>query len=441
MDIKSKLNILSCTFKDESLEDEYQSHEWQSNRTKLNFKLFALLILAILIIILEYGVEKQWIASGQDYPPHIQFISYYLRGSQLIHISLYVFTFFLSDIKKRKHGNNIVAFTMINNILAANFRAIFSPASRFQLETMGMYFYPAYPIFLAIIVLAIIKVRFNYLFLIFILTLIPAMYPFIVKGNAPIHQAIIFVVFPACYILFNVYQDKIKSRVSFYYENLMGKGLRKYFGDNLTDKLIEDEGKISGQVQWVTISFTDMVDYSTIVEKMSPELAVDFLNEYYNAVHNVILDHNGMVLNYVGDSVMVIYGAPYKQENHEIMAVNASIKIRDEIKKLNDKWNENNFSRFWRNRGIDEVSCRTGIHCGNLIVGNIGSDHLIQYSAIGDAVNIASRLEVINKDFGTNIAMSEEIYASLTDEFADKAKLEGELTLKGRSNKTNVYSI
>ena len=71
----------------------------------------------------------------------------------------------------------------------------------------------------------------------------------------------------------------------------------------------------------------------------------------------------------------------------------------------------------------------------------MGSDDLLQYSAIGDVVNIASRLETINKDFSTEIAMSEEIYASLTDEFTNKAKLEGELNLKGRSNKTNVYSI
>ena len=441
MDIKSKINAFSCTFKDNLLEDEYQTHEWQTNKTKLTFKIFALIILAVLVVILENGVEKQWIESGQSYPPHIQFISYYLRGSQLIHIVLYVITFFLSEVRKRKHGNNIVALTIINNILAANFRAIFSPATRFQLETMGMYFYPAYPGFLAIIVLAIIKVRFNYLFLIFILTLIPALYPFIVKGDAPIHQALIFVVFPAFYILYNVYQDKIKSRVSFYYENLMSKGLRKYFGDNLTDKLIEDEGKISGQVQWVTISFTDMVNYSTIVEKMSPELAVDFLNEYYNAVHNVILNYNGMVLNYVGDSVMVIYGAPQKQENHEIMAVSASLRIREEIEKLNDKWNDNNFSRYWKNRGIDEVTCRTGIHCGNLIVGNIGSDHLVQYSAIGDVVNIAARMESINKEFGTNIAISEEVRTALNQELISRTKLEGELNLKGRTEKTNVYSL
>ena len=71
----------------------------------------------------------------------------------------------------------------------------------------------------------------------------------------------------------------------------------------------------------------------------------------------------------------------------------------------------------------------------------MGSDDLLQYSAIGDVVNIASRLETINKEFSTEIAMSEEIYASLTDDFVDKVKLQGQLNLKGRSNSTNVYSI
>ena len=71
----------------------------------------------------------------------------------------------------------------------------------------------------------------------------------------------------------------------------------------------------------------------------------------------------------------------------------------------------------------------------------MGSNDLLQYSAIGDVVNIASRLEVINKEFGSNIAISEEVYASLTKEFSSKAKLEGEIVLKGRSKKTNVYSL
>ena len=174
---------------------------------------------------------------------------------------------------------------------------------------------------------------------------------------------------------------------------------------------------------------------------MSPKIAVDFLNEYYTVIHNVIIRYNGMVLNYVGDSVMVIYGAPKTTENHEEQAVLAAIDIRKELSKLNDKWEKNGFSRYWKNRVINYVDCRTGIHCGNLFVGNIGSDKLIQYSAIGDVVNIAARLETINKEFETNIAISEEVRTALNQQLISQTNLVGELNLKGRTEKTNVYSI
>jgi adenylate cyclase len=242
-------------------------------------------------------------------------------------------------------------------------------------------------------------------------------------------------------LLFTVYQDKIKSRISFYYENLLSKGLRKYFGESLTKQLIKDEGKINAETRWVTISFTDMNKYSTIIEKMSPDIAVQFLNEYFTTLHKVIKKYNGVILNYIGDSVMVIYGAPEPQKDHEILALKTALEMREELKALNQKWNDDKFSRYWKNIGIDEVTCRTGLHCGNLTIGNMGSDDLLQYSAIGDVVNIAARLETVNKEFSTEISMSEEIYASLTEEFTQKAKLQGEINLKGRTKKTNVYSI
>ena len=99
------------------------------------------------------------------------------------------------------------------------------------------------------------------------------------------------------------------------------------------------------------------------------------------------------------------------------------------------------FFSILENRCINEVKCRTGIHSGNLIVGNIGSEHLIQYSAIGDAVNIASRLERKNKDFGTDIAISEEVHTALPESLVGQTNLEGEMALRGRSKKMSVFSL
>ena len=308
-------------------------------------------------------------------------------------------------------------------------------------ESMALYFYPVYPLFLFVIIIAVMRFKFNHLVIILSLTFFPALYPFVFKGGAPIFEAMVFIILPAAYLLLTVYQNQMKSRVAFYYENLLSKGLRKYFGESLTKQLIKDEGKISAETRWVTISFTDLNKYSTIIEKMSPEIAVQFLNEYFTRMHNVIKKHNGVILNYIGDSIMVIYGAPENHQNHEISAVKAAMEMRLELKELNKVWDENEFSRYWKNIGIDEVTCRTGLHCGNLIIGNMGSDDLLQYSAIGDVVNIAARLETINKEFSTDISISEEIYATLTDEYINKAKRQGEINLKGRSKSTNVYSI
>ena len=174
---------------------------------------------------------------------------------------------------------------------------------------------------------------------------------------------------------------------------------------------------------------------------MSPETAVKFLNEYFSAMHDVIEEHDGQIINYIGDSVMVVYGAPQKLEDHEIISVRCAIAMREKLKELNQKWDEIEFSRYWKNHGINEITARTGIHTGSVIAGNIGSDRMLQYSTIGDTVNVASRLEQKNKDFDTDILFSQKIYTSLTKDLYDQAKYQGEVSLKGRDTKTRTYSI
>ena len=192
---------------------------------------------------------------------------------------------------------------------------------------------------------------------------------------------------------------------------------------------------------WVSISFTDISSYSTIIEHMSPETAVKFLNEYFSAMHDVIEKYSGQIINYIGDSVMVVFGAPQKLEDHEILSVRCAMGMREKLNELNKKWDESEFSRYWKNHGIDGITARTGIHTGSVIAGNIGSDRMLQYSAIGDVVNVAARLEQANKEFNTSISLSEEIYINLTKVLHDTAELSGEIKLKGRSTNSKVYTL
>ena len=252
----------------------------------------------------------------------------------------------------------------------------------------------------------------------------------------------------AVFLISNKRSREIDFRRDFYQNKtletnrkLMQETLKRYFGETLTEKILVNEGDLKGDNIWVSISFTDISQYSTIIEHMSPETAVKFLNEYFSAMHDVIEKYNGQIINYIGDSVMVVFGAPEKLEDHEVVSVRCAVDMREKLNEMNQKWDESEFSRYWKNHGIDKITARTGIHTGSVIAGNIGSDRMLQYSTIGDTVNVASRLEQRNKDFETEILFSQEIYTSLTKDLYGDAKYEGEINLKGRDTSTKAYSI
>jgi len=138
---------------------------------------------------------------------------------------------------------------------------------------------------------------------------------------------------------------------------------------------------------------------------------------------------------------MVVFGAPEKLKNHENQAVKCSLKMKEKLIELNQKWDEDETSRYWKNHDIESITMRIGIHTGSVIAGNLGSQEMLQYSTIGDTVNVSARLEQANKDFNTEISFSHEIYTALTKELYNQSSLSGEITLKGRTAPTKVYSI
>ena len=167
---------------------------------------------------------------------------------------------------------------------------------------------------------------------------------------------------------------------------LCKKTLRRYFGDVLSDKMLNGGGELDGENRWVPVLFTDLRSYSTITENMSPEVALEFLNEYFTKMHEVIKDYSGHILNYIGDSIMMIFGAPKKLKNHENQAAKCALKMKEKLNELNQEWDDNETSRYWKNHGIDSITMRTGVHTGSVIAGNVGSQEMLQYSTIGDTV-------------------------------------------------------
>jgi len=216
---------------------------------------------------------------------------------------------------------------------------------------------------------------------------------------------------------------------------------KSYMGGTVGDSILSDSVEMSGEDRWVSIVFTDLRGYSTIIEPMSPKQVLGLLNDYFSEMHDIIEKHDGVVLEYIGDAMMIVFGAPHEVEEHQVKAVKCAMEMREHLEVLNQRWAEEGMARFWKNQGIDALTARAGIHTGNIVAGNIGSRKKLKYGAIGDVVNIAARLEQANKQFESDILFSRAVYVSLPEELVAKTEDRGAIALKGRSQEQKVYSI
>ena len=421
------INRLTCRFDDKTLEKEYLTYSW--NKTWKNIKILLCVDVPIGFIIRADDIFVQGVGAN------LYYLSYHLFSILL----LILFLFTSNDNKRRYHQ----AYFLISAIGFMNcgawtyyFSDVTFPVGAGVLPILLMLYLIVYPFHFINGLIAMIG------------TSIPFVILLVSQGNMSLDQLPYLLFIPSIFLVANKRNREIDFRRDFYQRKkieanrqLMQQTLKRYFGETLTEKILDNEGDLKGDNIWVSISFTDISSYSTIIEHMSPETAVKFLNEYFSAMHDVIEKHNGQIINYIGDSVMVVFGAPRKLEDHELLSVRCAIEMREKLNELNQKWDANEFSRYWKNHGIDSITARTGIHTGSVIAGNIGSNRMLQYSTIGDTVNVASRLEQRNKEFSTDILFSHEIYTSLTKDLYNQAKYQGEISLKGRDTKTRTYSI
>jgi adenylate cyclase len=151
----------------------------------------------------------------------------------------------------------------------------------------------------------------------------------------------------------------------------------------------------------MTVFFSDISGFTKITEDLSPNQFTAQLSQYLDQVTNTILEGRGTVGKYIGDAVMAFWGAPYEMEDHALQACRAALRCQQRIREL---------SRRWKAEGKYEFHTRIGLSTGDIVVGNIGSEQRLNYTVIGDPVNLARRLETLNKEYRTSIIISQHTY-------------------------------
>ncbi len=207
---------------------------------------------------------------------------------------------------------------------------------------------------------------------------------------------------------------------------------RKYVPAELVRQLIHtgEEARLGGQRRALTLFFSDIEGFTALSEQMKPEELMVHLSEYLDEVVKVILAQHGTIDKYIGDSVMAFWGAPLPDARQAQHACEAALRCQERIAELNDQW---------RRAGKSPMPTRIGIHSGETIVGNMGSSERLNYTAMGDSVNLASRLEGANKYFGTGVLVSQATRDLAADDFLFRPI--AFVAVQGKSEAIAVYEL
>jgi adenylate cyclase len=188
--------------------------------------------------------------------------------------------------------------------------------------------------------------------------------------------------------------------------------------------------ELGGLRQEIVVVFTDVRDFTTIAESVDPDVLMHQTSRYFSALTDVFLAEGGTVDKFIGDAVMVFWNAPNPQPDHVERACRAALAGKAACEKLNAQF---------ETEGLNPFFTRFGIHVGEAVVGNLGSTERMNYTALGDTVNLASRLEGLNKEFGTAILVSEDVYSRVEHGFLFNAV--GSVTAKGMTRDTRVFEL
>lgn len=235
--------------------------------------------------------------------------------------------------------------------------------------------------------------------------------------------------------------DEIGQMVVGFNKMLVGlnekEKIRDLFGQYLTkeisDKILTSDVNLEGELYEATILFSDIRDFTKITQNITPVETIQFLNDYFNEMIEVAVKYEGIIDKFIGDGMLVVFGIPFQKQDHATKALNASIEMQKALSLLNQKR---------ETEGKFPIKMGIGLHSGQILAGNIGNKRKLQYTVIGDTVNVASRIESLNKDFSSTILLSEDTYKKLElNQFdINKFKIHENVEIRGKSGKFNLYS-
>ena len=227
----------------------------------------------------------------------------------------------------------------------------------------------------------------------------------------------------------------------FLHEQQDKKFLRETFGTYIApkvlDKMYEEKQapKLGGVEGHHTAFFSDIQNFSTFSEALEPTRMVALMNEYLTVMSQVILDNEGTLDKYIGDAIVAFYGAPAPVENHEKKSCTTALLMEDALEDLRQKWRREN---DWPDI-VYSMQHRIGLNCGKMVTGNMGSEMRMNYTMMGDTVNLAARLESSAKQYGVYNFVGENIYEETKDEFI--FRFLDFVQVKGKNIPVKVYEL
>ena len=247
------------------------------------------------------------------------------------------------------------------------------------------------------------------------------------------YNLIISIINPILTVVISYFSVTAYHFISERSQNKLIKGMfSTYVSSDLVNELLKDPGrlKLGGEKRNLTILFSDIAGFTSFSEKLAPEKLVEFINDYLTEMTDIVLANGGTLDKYIGDAVMAFWGAPIDNEKHEFLACKTAVEMQKRVHELGSNWQIEN---------ENIINVRIGINTGNVVVGNIGGKNRFDYTVMGDSVNLASRLEGANKQYGTNIMINQSTYDKVKDSFIVR-ELDN-IRVKGKLEPTKVYEL